>query len=59
MTIISKIERSHESSERQHVHLLLKFLAQLQFKLNRLKENSKCQLILFAKVNTFFLDFRK
>ena len=42
MTIISKIERSHESSEHQHGHLLLKFLSQLQIKM------------LFAKVYTFF-----
>ena len=41
MTIISKIKKSHESSEHQLVHLLLKFLAQVQFNLNRVKEISK------------------
>ena len=34
---ISKIERSHESSRHEHLRLLLKFLAQLPFKLNRFK----------------------
>lgn len=40
MTIKSKIKRSHESSEHQHVYLqsvVLKFLAQLQFELKKIK----------------------